>query len=60
MRTELMRQPVASGHVAELQEDIDRHRRISLASCWLAGGYDLEPDDDEWESGWEDDLLSTD
>ncbi|CAI8005670.1 hypothetical protein GBAR_LOCUS4355 [Geodia barretti] len=54
LRTELMHQPFASGRIAELQEEIDRHYRSSLATCWLTGGYDLEAEDDEWE----DDLSS--
>ena len=60
MRTELMRQPVASGRIAELQEGIDRHSRSSLTTCWLKGGYDLEADDEEWEGDWEDGFASAD
>ena len=46
LRTALMRQPVASGRIAELQDDIDLRRRASLATCWLAGDYELEEEDD--------------
>jgi hypothetical protein len=60
MRTELMRQPVASVRIAELQEEIDRNSRSSLATCWLTGGYELEPDDDDWEGDWEDGMASAD
>ena len=58
--SELMRQPFASPRIAELQEDFDRRCRTSLTTCWLAGGYELEPEDDEWDSGWGDDLASAD
>ena len=58
MRIELKGQPVLSGRIAELQEDIDRHCRSSLAACWLSGGYELEPDDDDIEGDWEDGLTS--
>ena len=47
LRTTLMRQPVASGRIAELQDDIDLRCRIGLATCWLAGDYDLEEDAEE-------------
>jgi hypothetical protein len=60
MRLELMRQPVASGRIAGLQEGIDRHRRSSLAACWLTGGYELEAEDEEWEGGAEDGLTNAD
>ena len=60
MRSELMRQPFASGRIAELQEEIDRHYRTSLATCWLTGGYELESEDEEWEGDWDDGLASTD
>ena len=60
MRSELMRQPVVSGRISELQEEIDRHYRSSLATCWLSGGYDLEPDDDELDGDWEDGLSNAD
>ena len=60
MRTELMRLPFASGRIAELQEEIDRHHRSSLATCWLTGGYDLEPEDDELDGDWGDGFASTD
>ena len=53
-RSELMRQPVAMGGIAELQEEIDRHCRSSLATCWLTSGHEFEPYDDEWEEDWED------
>ena len=54
MRSDLLRQPVASGRIAELQEGIDRCHRASLTTCWLSEGYELEPDDDP-ESGWDND-----
>ena len=60
MRTELMRQPFASGRIAELQEGIDRHYRSSLATCWLTGGYDLEPDDDDPDGDLGDGYASAD
>ena len=43
----LMRQPVASGNIAELQDSIDLRCRASLATCWLAGGHELEEDVEE-------------
>lgn len=49
MRTELMRQPVASVQIAELQEGIDRCQRSSLTTFWLSGGYELEAEDDDGE-----------
>ena len=51
LRAELMRQTVPSGFIAELQDDIDFRRRIGLATCWLAGGYELEEEDLEDEDG---------
>lgn len=42
MRSELMRQPLACGRIAELQEEIDRSHRASLTTCWLSEGYELE------------------
>ena len=47
LRTALMRQPVGSGCIAELQDDIDLRRRVGLATCWLVGDYDLEDEEDE-------------
>jgi hypothetical protein len=60
MRTELMRQPFASGRIAELQEEIDRSYRSSLATCWLAGGYEFEPEDDDLDGDWGDGLANAD
>lgn len=51
LRTALMRQPVGSGCIAELQDDIDLRRRVGLATCWLVGDYDLEEEDEEDEDG---------
>jgi hypothetical protein len=54
LRSALLRQPLASGLIAELQEGIDQRHRASLTTCWLSGGYELEPDDDaeeDWEAG---------
>ena len=45
----LMRQPVASRRIAEFQDLIDIRRRTSLATCWLAGDYELEEEDAEDE-----------
>ena len=42
MRSELMREPLAHGRIADLQEEIDRHHRASLTTCWLSEGYELE------------------
>ena len=42
MRSALLRQPLASGLIAELQEEIDRHHRASLTTCWLSEGYEIE------------------
>lgn len=47
MRSELMRQPLACGRIAELQEEIDRCHRASLTTCWLSEGFDLEEETDE-------------
>ena len=47
LRIALMRQPVASARIAELQDDIDLLCRASVATCWLAGGYELEEEDQE-------------
>ena len=49
LRTALMRQPVGSGQIAELQDDIDLRRRLGLATCWLAGDYELEEEDEDME-----------
>lgn len=49
LRASLMRQPVASGRIAELQDLIDFRRRTSLVTCWLAGDYELEEEDAEDE-----------
>jgi hypothetical protein len=38
-----------SGHVAQLQDDIDVRRRASLATCWLSGDFELEDEDLEDE-----------
>ena len=51
MRSELLRQPVSSGRIAELQDGIDRCHRASLTTCWLTEGYEL--DDDSGDSGRE-------
>ena len=45
MRVVLMCQPIVSGRIAELQDSIDFRCRASLATCWLAGGYELEEED---------------
>ena len=58
MRTELMHVSVASGRIAALQEEIDRCCRSSLATCWLTGGYELEPED-EWDDEWDDEGISS-
>lgn len=47
LRTALMRQPVVSGRIAELQDDIDLLRRVGLATCWLTGDYELEEDTED-------------
>ena len=62
MHTELMHLPLASVRIAELQEGIDRHCRSSLAACWLIGGYDFEPEDEDedLEGDSEDGLFSAD
>lgn len=49
LRACLMRQPIASGRIAEFQDLIDLRRRASLATCWLAGDYELEEEDAEDE-----------
>ena len=49
LRVYLMRQPVASRRIAEFQDLIDFRRRTSLATCWLAGDYELEEEDAEDE-----------
>ena len=51
LRKEMLRQPVASGRIAELQEDIDRCLRASLATCWLSEGYELEDECDGDDEG---------
>lgn len=51
LRAELMRQPVASIRIAQLQDLIDFRRRAGLATCWLAGDYELEEEDEEDEGG---------
>ncbi len=48
MRKELLRQPLASMRIAELQEDIDRCHRASLATCWLSEGYELDDAGEEY------------
>ena len=54
MRTELMRLPMGSGRIAELQEGIDRKYRSSLTSFWLTGAVEFESYDDDPEGDWED------
>ncbi len=51
MRTELMRQPLASTRIAELQESMDRCHRASLITCWLTEGYELEDEGEEDDEG---------
>lgn len=51
LRVELMRQPLSSRRIAELQDRIDFRRRAGLATCWLAGDYELEEEDTEDEDG---------
>ncbi len=60
LRNELMRQPVDSPRIAQLQEDIDRNSRSGLTACWLSGGYELEPEDEDFEGDWEDGLAAAD
>ncbi len=48
MRKELLRQPLASMRIAELQEGIDRCHRASLATCWLNEGYELDDAGEEY------------
>lgn len=43
----LMHQPVASERIAELQDHIDLCCRTSLATCWLAGDYELDEDEED-------------
>ena len=45
----MMREPVASGRIGDLQENMDRCRRAILATCWLSDGYYLEEYDLEEE-----------
>ncbi len=47
LRTALMHQPVASGRIAELQDSVDFRCRASLATCWLAGDYELEEEEED-------------
>ena len=47
LRSELMRQPLASHRIAELQENLDRCHRASLATCWMSQGYELDQVDDD-------------
>ena len=47
IRSELMREPLSCGRVAELQDEIDRRHRASLTTCWLSEGYELEDETDE-------------
>ena len=54
MRTELMRLPMGSGRIAELQEGIDRSCRSSLAAFWLTGAVEFEAYDDDSDGDWED------
>lgn len=51
MQTELFHATLGSGRIARLQEDIDRHCRTSLTTCWLSGGYDLEAEEDWGDEG---------
>ena len=54
LRNALMRQPVLSGRIADLQDDIDLRRRVGLATCWLVGDYELVEEDleDEDNNTW--------
>ena len=52
MRTELMRLPVASIRISELQEKIDRNCRSSLTACWLTGGVEFEAYDEDLDGDW--------
>ena len=47
LRGELMSQPLTSGRIADLQDDIDRCHRASLTTCWLSEGYELDEESDE-------------
>jgi hypothetical protein len=42
LQQQILREPVTApdNHVAELQEEIDRWSRASLATCWLADAAD--------------------
>ncbi len=52
IRTELMRQPLASIRIAELQENMDRRHRASLTTSWLTEGYELEDEGEEDDEGY--------
>lgn len=58
IRHDLMRLPVASGRIAELQDDMDRRSRLSLTTFWLSGGYIMESDDDWEEEDWDENGLA--
>ena len=44
--TEVSDQMVSGSRIAEMQEEIDRFARASLATCWLANS---DPEDEEYE-----------
>ena len=49
LRAELMRLPVASVRISELQERMDLNCRSSLTACWLTGGLEFEAYDEDLE-----------
>ena len=51
MRSQLMCQPAGAPAIAELQEGIDRCRRASLASAWLARGHSIDDADGDDPDG---------
>ncbi len=58
IRTVMMREPVVSGCVADLQESLDQRRRAILTTCWLSNGYELEEyeseeDGSDGDPGWD-------
>ena len=57
LRWQLMRLPTGAAGIAELQEEIDRCRRASLAAYWLSRGNDIEDTDGE-DDGDDDDGLA--
>ena len=60
MRTELMHLPLASVRISELQDRMDRNCRSSLTACWLTGGLDFEPYDEDLEGDGDDGLTGVD